>query len=289
MSDADRTGRDEAEMRAHAEGLKVHLRVVTLGQRTYRVVTLRPATRALFSTNFFHGTWHILTDREGAFVLARLLWGLAFQREPGTLVLLDGTHLARTPFEADPADPVLLLPAGRTPFDPASLRLLKLRLRHPASGTTIRWHTFGLPHARAETFELNTWRGRYREEEDQRSRERMQKVAGFVCYSAPPDILRSQALSIYAMRTCKEVTHHYLAEGNQSRRDWRIDGEVQVFPDFRDRVSSAAVARHSVLGPRTEIVEGPEGGERRERERIHRRAARVGNRLKAARQKRDRP
>jgi hypothetical protein len=270
---------DSADERANAKGLKLHLRVVTVGRTTFRIVTLRPATSVRFSTNFFHDTWHVLTDREGAFILARLLWGLAFQREPGTAVLLDGVHLVPTPFEADPGDPVLLAPAGLTRVDAAVLRLLRARLRQPTSQKTVRWHTFGLPQALAENVD---WRAsRYLEARSQRSQERMDRLGGFVCYSAPRDVLRSQALAIYRMRECKKMSYHYLAE-DHGPGWWRTDGEVQVFRDFRDMVSAATVARRAVLdahGPGAQIRSDSE------REAVYRQAELAGDQLRASRRR----
>lgn len=91
------------EHAAHAHGMKAHLRLVRVGARVLRVVSLRPSCAARFSTNLFHHTWHVLSDRAGAFVLARLLWGLSFQRARRTIVVIAGEHLVTTPFEADPS------------------------------------------------------------------------------------------------------------------------------------------------------------------------------------------
>jgi hypothetical protein len=125
--------------------LKVHLRLLRLGGRTLRVVTLRPGTRAAFSTNYFHSTWHVVTDLDGSRLLARLLWGLSYQSQPGTLVLVHGQHLRPTPFEAERSDPFLLAPAGLTSLDSKALRRLKALLPHLGRPTmTVRWLTFGL-------------------------------------------------------------------------------------------------------------------------------------------------
>ena len=70
--------------------LKLHRRQLRLDGRQYTVVTLRPGTDARFSTNHFHDTWDVLSDWHGARLLGRLLWGLAYQRVPSTLVLVDG-------------------------------------------------------------------------------------------------------------------------------------------------------------------------------------------------------
>src|SRR4051812_12247645 len=104
--------------------LKLHLRCVTVHGRTLRVITLRASETARFSTNRYHDTWHVLTDPYGARFLGRLLWGLSYQREPGTLVLLHGEHLVTTPFEGDAPDPVLWIPSWMTRCDKDLLHAL---------------------------------------------------------------------------------------------------------------------------------------------------------------------
>src|SRR5215467_6778077 len=94
--------------------LKLHRRLMRLDGRDYTVITLRPGTDARFSTNYFHDTWHVLSDWHGARLLGRLLWGLAYQRVPGTLVLIDRPFLDPNPFDAEPADPIVLVPARLT-------------------------------------------------------------------------------------------------------------------------------------------------------------------------------
>jgi hypothetical protein len=133
--------------------LKVHLRLLLLAGTTYRVVTLRPAIRVAFSTNYYHDTWHLVGDMDSSQLLARLLWGLSYQRRPDTLVLVHGPHLLPTPFEGERSDPFLLLPAHLTASDPDAFRMLKTRLAHLGlPHGTIRWHTFGLDLA------LRAWR-----------------------------------------------------------------------------------------------------------------------------------
>jgi hypothetical protein len=234
-----------------ARSLKVHLRVLDVLGTTLRVATLRPQTATRFSTNYFHDTWHVLGGADAPALFGRLLWGLAFQRLPGTLFLIDAPHLVPTPFEADPPDPILLIPEGLTPFDPDLLRALAVRLRRaPGPPATIRWHAFGLEAAlerdeRDDPF-ISPWRP------DQRARyrrERMTRTAGFICYTAPPDILREQARAISRMRNWGgRGDYHYLAENNGTRRRWRVEGELQLIPGFADQVSAAVAARREVLG-----------------------------------------
>lgn len=233
-----------------AKGLKVHLRTYDLHGTTFRVVTLRPQTTVRFSTNYFHQTWHILAGARGAELLGRLLWGLAFQRHPGTLILIDRDHLVPTPFDADPPDPILLVPAGLTSIDIDHLRALKQRLRRVASSpTTIRWHTFGMSAALAQddgrSFRA-VWIHRNREEFS--TQERMSRRVGFVCYTAPPPILRRHALAIHTMRGWKGYSsYHPLAESRPTS-SWHYDGEFQLIPNFDDDVSAAIVGRREVLG-----------------------------------------
>jgi hypothetical protein len=237
--------------------LKMHLRLLTAGGYPYRVVTLRPGTRVAFSTNFFHQTWHIVTSQRGAQLLARLLWGLSFQRHPGTLLLVHGGHLLPTPFEAERSDPFLVAPTGLTPLDPSALRLLKGRLPRLGPPTrTVRWQTFGLDAAlrgsEAGRARAEAERGRLgRKANDQLWRqERMERRGGFIVYSAPPAVLRLQALRVHGLRVRPgderaEMDYHFLAE--RSSRDSWAGGEVQIFADYLDRVGAAAEARHELV------------------------------------------
>jgi hypothetical protein len=236
-----------------ATTLKLHLRVLEIHRTTLRVVTLRPQTPARFSTNCYHDTWHILAGADGAVVFGRLLWGLAFQRHPGTLLLIDRPHLVPTPFEADPPDPIIVIPDGLTSVDDDALRALRLRLRRaPGPSTTIHWHTFGMPAALERGRAPRRWWGDPLRA--QRSRERMARRAGFVCFTAPPGVLREHALGIYrmGMHPCPGQwgSYHPLAE-HDSPRWWGYDGEVQLIPGFANAVSAARVARREVLGDDT--------------------------------------
>jgi len=231
------------------KSLKVHLRVLDVHRTTLRIVTLRPQTGVRFSSNFFHDTWHILGGPDGAAILGRLLWGLAFQRHPNTLVLLDSDHLVPTPFEGDPPLPILLVPDGLTRIDIDILRALKLRLRRaPGPVTTIRWHTFGMPAALAADRKPGWW---WHSHSPMTSRERMSKRAGFVCYTAPPEILRANALSIFRMSE-RSSGYHSLAE--HGGRNWRVEGEFQVVEHFARDVSAATVARREIVGDAQQLA-----------------------------------
>jgi hypothetical protein len=227
-----------------ADRMKLHRRRLRLDGRDYTVVTLRPGTDARLSTNYFHGTWHILSDWHGARLLGRLLWGLAYQRVPGTLVLIDRPSLDPNPFDAEPADPVALVPALLTPLGSAAARDLRrqLPLHRPTDGT-VRWHTPGYDAAVAERRARQDrspgeWREPYVEPVG--FQERVDRVGGLVTLAAVPRVLKEYATSIGTLGDWSSDGMSY------AEVDWP-HGEVQVFRDYRRRVSAAQIARQEVL------------------------------------------
>jgi hypothetical protein len=262
---------DGTARRERRQGMKVHLTEVPMGRLTYRIVTLRDACDVRYSTNFFHGTWHILTDGPGAAVLADLLWGLSFQKREDTLVVIHGKHLVTTPFEGDPADPIVLAPSGAQGLGADGLRALRRRLPRLRDGTTIRWHAFGLDETAAAGAPLRP----FWNDERSRPRDRMDRVGGVVCYTAARGTMREEAQVLHRMRRGWGMEYHYLAHSPRDAR--HPQGEVQVFRGFRDLVATARVARRVVLGTGTRI----EGADQREA--IHDERERVGRRLHGAR------
>ena len=124
--------------------VKLHRHALRLDGREYTVITPRPGTGVRFSTNQFHDTWHVLSDLRGGRLLARLLWGLAYQRVPGTLVLIGPPFLDPNPFDAGPADPLALIPSGLTSLSTQAALQLRQRLPLGMPAGTVRWHTPGL-------------------------------------------------------------------------------------------------------------------------------------------------
>jgi hypothetical protein len=79
----------------------------------------------------------------------------------------------------------------------------------------------------------------------------MGRCGGFIYYAAPPPILRRQALVLHGLRVKNgsgliEMNYHFLAE-ESNRNAWCGDGEVQIFADYRERVSAAVQARQEIL------------------------------------------
>ncbi|MBC6467654.1 hypothetical protein [Actinomadura alba] len=232
-----------ATARVAVDGMKLHRRVVRLDGRDHTVIGLRPGARARFSTNRFHDTWHVLSDQRGARLLARLLWGLAYQARPGTMVLIDRPFLTPTPFDADPADPIALLPPLRTPFKASAARALRatLPLTRPPDGT-VRWRTHGLDRALAD---VRAWRER---EEPLRvldqERGTVTRTGGMVVLRpGSPAELRSWAVAVGVLDIGRyDMDYQYLG-----RWDGGYPGEVQIFRHFRSNVGVARRARAEVL------------------------------------------
>ncbi|MFI2231816.1 TfoX/Sxy family DNA transformation protein [Nocardia testacea] len=214
------------------DGLKLHRRSLRLDGRVHTVISLRAGTAARFSTNYFHDTWHLLSDDHGSRLLATLLWGLSYQARPATVLLIDRPFLTPTPFEADPADPILLVPGWCTRLTPRAVRELmrRLPLRTAPEGT-VRWRAHGLTTA---TYSPH-WA-------PHRGRTERVKGAIVVTPSSPAEC-RDWALYIAAMDTGAHGTDYtYLDDHHR----W-VTGEVQTFRRFHHMVGTAGQARRTVL------------------------------------------
>lgn len=253
--------RRPASARDAGDRMKLHRRVLRLDGRDHTVITLRPGARARYSTNYFHETWHVLSDQHGAAVLARLLWGLSYQRRPRTVVLIDRPSLDPNPFDARPADPIALVCpplTGLTTAVAGSLRRLT-PLSTSADGT-VRWHTPGLEpavlasRARAQAIA----RHEYDWSRDARqpvAGGEVARVGGVLALIAPPEQLRTWAVQVARLGDWWHDGMDY-AELDRTGAG-RRSGEVQVFRDYHQRVGAAKVARREVLAeePRPADVE----------------------------------
>ena len=88
--------------------MKLHRRIVPLGDETWTVLSLRPGDPAGFATSRSDETWHILGGPAEAALLARLFWALAFQKHERTLILVDRPFLVPSPGDGDPSPIVLV-------------------------------------------------------------------------------------------------------------------------------------------------------------------------------------
>jgi hypothetical protein len=233
--------------------MKLHRHAVSIGGRSYTVITLRRGAYARFSNNFYHGTWHILSDLHGARVLGRLLWGLSYQRVAGTLVLIDRPNIDPSPFSAAPADPIVLVPSDLTVLPERAARALRSRLPLTRPEGTVRWHTPGLdlalaarrddPTASRAAAIAGMWK-------DRDEAHRIARTGGLVTFAATPRLLRDWAVEVYRLGEQGENGMDCAFLGYE----WRLpDGEVQIFTDYRRRVNAARAARREIL---SEIPDG---------------------------------
>lgn len=185
----------------------------------------------------------------------------------------------------NPPDPFVIAPTGLTRLDASALRSLKSLLdRLGPPDRTIRLHSWGLDHAlKGSTDEGEQLR--WEENQHLWHQERMERLGGFICYSAPPVILRQQALRIHRLKVKKgnefrEMDYHFLAE-ESCRDSWFGDGEVQIFADYMERVAAAVEARNELLAnPNQAIIsETVQEAISRWRDRIKARRARKRSQL----------
>lgn len=159
--------------------------------------------------------------------------------------------LGPNPFDAAPADPIALVPALLTPLTGKAAR--ELRRRQPLTGAsdgTVRWHTHGLDAAiaarRAERDRpVGAWRPPWIAPRG--FQERMNRIGGLITLAATPAVLKEYATYI---STLGDYHHNGM---DYAEIDWP-NGEVQVFRDYRRRVSAARVARQEIL---TELPSPP--------------------------------
>ncbi|RJL32713.1 hypothetical protein [Bailinhaonella thermotolerans] len=234
--------------RDEGDDLKLHRRAVRADGRDLTVVTLRPGHAARFSTNRYHGTWHVLTCPRGARLLGRLLWGLSFQRVPGTVVVIGAPHLEPNPFDAEPSDPIVLVPAGLTILTPRAARVLRAKaFAPPPSEGTVRWRTWGLDAAldrrREEQSRPRWWTTRWERPADERLTA-VERAGGTLVLRGSAAQLRTWATWVWELseRMYDGSNHVYLDGWNHGH-----EGEVQVFTDYRRRADAAAVARREIL------------------------------------------
>jgi hypothetical protein len=224
--------------------VRLHRHLVCLDGREYTVITPRPGTGVSFSTNRYHGTWHVLSCLRGARLLARLLWGLAYQRVPGTVVVIGAPLLDPSPFDAGPSDPVAVVPAGLTCLGGQAARQLRQRLPLGRPAGTVRWHAPGLaPAVAARRAGRDRPPGQRPWSPVPDARHRIGRTGGMLVLAAAAPELKSWAVAVAQLG---DWLHHGMDYTGLNGSD----GEVQVFTDYRYRVSAARTARREVLaGP----------------------------------------
>ncbi|GAA0428252.1 hypothetical protein Acor_66720 [Acrocarpospora corrugata] len=239
-----------ANARQTDDRLKLHLRTIRADGREFQVITLRPGTRARFSTNYYHGTWHVLSDPHGARLLARLLWGLSYQRRPDTLIVIGHDHLDPNPFDAETPTPIALVPADLTHLPHKTANRVRQSLSAPGpSRSTVRWHTWGLD-AEVDRYRSmradRSWWQEYHPDPDSRGAE-VNMIGGMLTFRGSATLLRSWALGVATLGEHLYYGMDYVEIDHPDYEVCRSNGEVQTFLDYHRKVSTAKVSRREIL------------------------------------------
>jgi hypothetical protein len=138
-------------MGAHQERLKVHRRSLRLDGDLYTVLSPRPNAGARFATSSGEDTCHVLTDTDGAQLLARLCWAMAYQRKARTMTVIDPTFLVPDPLGAGSSEPIVIVNRDLGPLSPGAAAALRSQLpfEFPSAGT-VALQTRGLDLALAD-------------------------------------------------------------------------------------------------------------------------------------------
>jgi hypothetical protein len=230
--------------------VKLHRRHVDLDGRAFTVLTLRPSTECRYATNYFHQTWHVLTDPSGARLLGRLCWSLAFQRREGTIVVIDHPLIVPNPFDADKSSPIVIVNSDLAPLNRTAISQLKRHLaRKKRSEGTVRLSTSGLDRMLAadpagDLLELQQQSSGVWWNDHQR-RGWTDRVNGVVVLAAPSPVLQWLALWL------SQLGSHWYRGSDYSELDHpmtrRGTGEVQVFENFATMVTQAIATRESLF------------------------------------------
>jgi hypothetical protein len=227
--------------------VKLHRREIMLDRKSYTVLSPRPSTPHRFATNLFHETWHVLSDLNGARLLGRMCWSMAYQRKPNTIMVIDYPLLVPNPFDADKSSPIVI--ANRDLGGLSRVALAQLKHQMPFTSPSrgiVRLTAPGLDRLLKGDTDLE----RAHEKSGEQWNEQQQKgftdrVNGMVVLAAHPPRLQWWALWL---STLDDRWYDGMAytELDHSNRDYRRigSGEVQIFERFTTMVSEATVARN---------------------------------------------
>jgi hypothetical protein len=217
--------------------LKLHRRILELDGERFTVLAVRPTTGSRFATTEYHQTWNILCDVEGAELLGRLAWAMAFQSRQHTMVLLDLPLIVPDPFAVTPSSPILIVNSGLGLPSPAGLDALRARLplTDPSEGS-VRLTTTGFDRALADVDRFWT----QERKDDPAFTKNLQarwveRVNGVTVLAAPAPVLRQ-----WGVRVAELAAHGPLDAAWTPVDDRKWTGEVQVLAQLTPAESSIA-------------------------------------------------
>jgi hypothetical protein len=205
--------------------LKLHRRNLELDGERFAVLALRPTTSERFATTEYQDTWHILCNLDGADLLARLSWAMAFQSRKHTLMLIDLPQITADPFDASPTAPILVVNSELDAPTPAAIESLRTQvpLTGPSEGS-VRLMTAGLDRALADPdrFWAQERSGDPEFKAHQLARW-VEQVSGVVVLAAPPPVLRQWAVRVAELAARGALDPEWTPD-----QEHRWTGEVQV-------------------------------------------------------------
>jgi hypothetical protein len=229
------------------ERLKVHRRSLSLHGLRYSVLSPRPIEQARFATVRLHDLWHVLTDVEGAHLLARLCWAMAYQRHERTVMVVDPQLLVPNPFDADPSSSMVIVNSDLGSFSRGAVADLKAQLPFamPSSGTVVL-QTRGLDLALGDPVTFAEREGQTAGSMEHRTRRWIDGVNGLLVLAAPPPVLRMWGveLSDHGRSSPTGTCWSYLDDPEK-------EGEVHVLDDFIDQVGHSIALRNLLFPDRT--------------------------------------
>ena len=178
--------------------LKLHRRGVELDGERFAVLSLRPTATERFATTEFHDTWHVLSDVEGAELIGRLAWAMAFQSRPHTLLLVDLPLIAKDPFDASPQLPILIVNTDLESPTPAAIEALRAQLPQtdPSEGS-VRLMTSGFDRALSDADKF--WTQERKDDPSFKANVNarwLERIGDMIVLAAPGTVLRQWAVRV---------------------------------------------------------------------------------------------
>ena len=221
---------------------KLHRFTTRLDGKPFTILTPRPSQSSNFATNYFHETWHIISDVSGARFLSEVFWWLSYHRAENTVVVIDEAKLAPSPFDADPSSPIAVFNTDTTHLSRAATgELRNIIRRKPKSEGTVKVSNHSFTElAKPTNFDLvNHW------EKRERQFHLTDRVNGIIRVAANRERLRWWSQWVYGLgnRWYRGSDHRYL-EGNRWEHP---QGEVQIFRSFTAMVNDALKLRATMF------------------------------------------
>ncbi|MFE3456402.1 hypothetical protein ACFXKD_02580 [Nocardiopsis aegyptia] len=227
--------------------LRLHRRTIGHHGRHFTVVSPRPTDPWRFGVRVDECTM-ITSDVAGTRVLARLLWGLSYQRRPDTVLLIDSPHLVPNPWDGLPSPPVAFVPVPLSTVDASAVRRIRRHRpsRRPSEGG-LTWNTHGYPAALAADTarRRDMWEGRWEVEHawtEPVNGPRVRTFGDFVTISGDRRALRRWALDVGGLG------RFWHADQSCAEPDSDFAFDVHAIRHFHRQVSIATRARSEVMG-----------------------------------------